>query len=135
MEVKKIKRLQLKYDIDNYKKKRSIARTIVTQKSELNKLMNKRTKSTHQKKISSMRTGTKNATCNGKGIFTIKRPNYRDCYNRDGSIFSSNKKHTSFHLTVIFIWKGFRNLEKVIKKNKVYLYVRLHSIFVIINLT
>ena len=48
-------RLELKYTDESLRNKGCIARMIMTKKSELNKLINKRTECTHQKKISSKR--------------------------------------------------------------------------------
>ena len=58
---------------------------ITTRKSELNKLINKRSEVTHQKKLSSKRV-TKNGDRKSKGTFTVKGPNKKsECYMRDGS--------------------------------------------------
>ena len=57
MEGKIMKQLELQYSkYDKYDKKGCIARMITTRKSELNKLINKRAETTHQKRISSKRT-------------------------------------------------------------------------------
>ena len=49
MEAKIIDQLELKYkEDDKYEKNGCIARMIITRKSELNKLINKRSESTHQ---------------------------------------------------------------------------------------
>ena len=90
MKAKIMKRLQLKYDVDDYNNKGCITRMIITRKSELNELMNKRTESTHQTKMSSKRTGTNNATCKGKGTFTMKGPSCSGYYNRNCLVFSTN---------------------------------------------
>ena len=59
---------------------------IIVRKSELNNLINKRSDSTHQKKISSKRV-TNNGDQNSKGTFTIIAPDKStECYKRDGSI-------------------------------------------------
>ena len=64
---------------------------IITRKSELNKLINKRSDSTHQKKISSKRVEI-NGDLYSKGTFTVKGPNkMTECYKRDGSICDSQK--------------------------------------------
>ena len=60
METNTIKRLQLKYNEDDYKKKGSITKMVITRKSELNMLINNRMESIHQYiYISSKRSGTK----------------------------------------------------------------------------
>ena len=64
---------------------------IITRKSELNKLINKRSDSTHQKKISSKRVDLLGDR-NSKGTFTVKGPNnVPECYKRDGLICDNQK--------------------------------------------
>ena len=72
METNIMNKLKLKYKDEEYKKKGCIARMIITRKSELNKLINKRSETTHQKKISRKRV-TK-CDQNTKGSFTLKLP-------------------------------------------------------------
>ena len=129
MEAKIMKRLQLKYDINDYMKKGCIARMIITRKSELNKLINKRTKSTHQKKISSKRTGGRTTSRKGKVVFTINDPNYIDCYNRGGLVFSSNLTTYILPFDSHFYLENIRSLEKVIKI-KVSVCMSLFSLYI-----
>ena len=72
MESKIMDRLELKYNEDSLRTKGCIARMIMTRKSELNKLINKQTECTHQKKISSKQLGKIDGNQNSKGTFTIK---------------------------------------------------------------
>jgi len=74
MESKIMNRLELKYNDDSLRNKGCIARMVMTRKSELNKLINKRTECTHQKKISSKRLGKIDGNRNSKGTFMIKGP-------------------------------------------------------------
>ena len=86
MESKIMDRLELRYNDASPRNKGCIARMVMTRKSELNKLINKRTESTHQKKISSKRIDKRNGRRQSKGTFTIKGPNNSETYNRDGSL-------------------------------------------------
>ena len=86
MENRIMDRLELKYQDDSPRIKGCIARMIMTRKSELNKLINKRTECTHQKKISSKRLDKNSGGRKSKGTFTIKGPQKAETYNRDGSI-------------------------------------------------
>ena len=92
IEAKIIKRLQLKYTSQDCNKKECIARMIAIKKFKLNKLINKRAKTTHQKKISSKRNPALNSNRKITGTFTIRGPNCEDCFDRDGFLFSSESK-------------------------------------------
>ena len=121
MESQIMDRLQLQYKDEGYKKKGCIARMIITRKSELNKLINKRSESTHQKKISSKRTERNNSNRNSKGTFTIKGPNEDSCYNRDGSVCSVDTKGQIERFDNHFYMEKIRLLEQ--QKNVVRLFV------------
>ena len=111
MEANVMKKLKLKYNDEEYKKKGCIARMIITRKSELNKLINKRSDSTHQKKISSKRV-IKNSNQNSKGTFTVKAPDKStECYNRDGSFCDSEKSVEIAQFDSLFYMEKIRNLE------------------------
>ena len=118
MEGQIMEQLELKYsEDDKYDKKGCIARMITTRKSELNKLINKRAETTHQKKISSKRTHSEKGNRNSKGTFTIKEPNSKaNCYNRDGSLCGSEKKVESVRFNSHFYMQKIRNLENEKKK-------------------
>ena len=117
MESKIMEQLQLKYkEDDKYEKKGCIARMITTRKSELNKLINKRSESTHQKKISSKRTESKKGDRYSKGTFTIKEPNSTtNCYNRDGSLCGSERNEVA-QFNSHFYMEKIRQLENEKKK-------------------
>ena len=111
MEANVMKKLKLKYNDEEYKKKGCIARMIITRKSELNKLINKRSDSTHQKKILSKRV-IKNGDRNSKGTFTVKAPDKStECYNRDGSFCVSEKSVEIAQFDSLFYMEKIRNLE------------------------
>ena len=111
MEANIMKKLKLKYKDEKYKKKGCIARMIITRKSELNKLINKRSDSTHQKKISSKRVEI-NGDRNSKGTFTVKGPNkMTECYKRDGSICDSQKNVKIQEFDSLFYMEKIRKLE------------------------
>ena len=88
-------------------------RMIITRKSELDKTINKRTKSNNQKKIPSKRTCEKTTSREGKVTFTINGPNGRNCYIRDGSVFSSNPTIYIIPFDSHFCIEKIRNLEKL----------------------
>lgn len=123
MENQIMNRLELKYDEDEgFRKKGCIARMIITRKSELNKLINKRSESTHQKKISSKRTSKDKKDRNSKGTFTIKGPDKSECYNRDGSICGSKGTGDVNRFDSHYYMEKIRLLEQ--QKNMVW-----HNIF------
>ena len=111
MELIIMDRLKLKYKKEGYKKKGCIARMIITRKSELNKLINKRSEATHQKKISSKRTERKGSSRNSRDTFTIKGPNETECYNRDGSICGSKASGEVKRFDSHFYMEKIRALE------------------------
>ena len=91
MEVNVMNKLKSKYRDEEYKKKGCIARMIITRKSELNKLINKISDSTHQKNISSKRV-TNNGDRKSKGTFTVIAPDKSmEFYKSDGSICDSER--------------------------------------------
>ena len=104
-------KLKFKYKDDEYKKKGCIARMIITRKSELNKLINKRSDSTHQKKISSKRVKN-NGDRKSKGTFTVIAPDKStECYKRDGSICDSEKSVEIKQFDSLFYMEKIRKLE------------------------
>ena len=102
-------KLKLKYKDEEYKTKGCIARMIITKKSELNKLINKRSDSTHQKNISSKRV-TNNGCQNSKGTFTVIAPgNSTECYKRGESICNGEKSVEIAQFDSLFYMKKYGN--------------------------
>ena len=124
MEAKIMERLELKYrEDDKYDKKGCIARMIMTRKSELNKLINKRSETTHQKKISSKRSHADKTNRYSRGTFTIKDANNNaSIYHRDGSICGSEKKEEVARFNSHFYMDKIRKLEK--EKQNVRIFMR-----------
>jgi len=116
MESKIMNRLELKYNDDSLRNKGCIARMVMTRKSELNKLINKRTECTHQKKISSKRLGKIDGNRNSKGTFTIKGPEKCETYNRDGSICGTKGSGEINRFDNYYYMEMIRNLQQ--EKNK-----------------
>ena len=112
MESKIMDRLELKYEEDSLTKKGCIARMVITRKSELNKLINKRTECTHQKKISSKRLDKIGGNRNSKGTFTIKGPGKTETFNRDGSICGSKGNGEDNRFDSHYYMELIRNLQK-----------------------
>ena len=101
MEGRIMKILMIIYDDDTginrgANEKGCIARMIATRKSELNKLINKRSDSTHQKKISSKRLKTdtnESSQRKMKRSFSVTGSNIEEYFNRDGSVYSNSSKY------------------------------------------
>ena len=112
MEANVMNKLKIKYKDDEYKKKGCIARMIITRKSELNKLINKRSDATHQKKISSKRVKN-NGDRKSKGTFTVIAPDKStECYKRDGSTCDSEKSVEITQFNSLFYMEKIRKLEQ-----------------------
>ena len=129
MEANIMKKIKLKYKDAEYKKKGCIARMIITRKSELNKLINKRSDSTHQKKISSKRVEL-NGDRNSKGTFTVKGPNKNtECYKRDGSISNSKKSVEIQEFDSLFYMEKIRKLEN--ERNLVWIRIVILTLVIL----
>ena len=129
MEANVMKKLKLKYKDEEYKKKGCIARMIITRKSELNKLINKRSDSTHQKKISSKRVDLLGDR-NSKGTFTVKGPNnVPECYKRDGSICDGQKSVKIQEFDSLFYMKKIRKLEN--ERNLVWIRIVILTLVIL----